>query len=60
MLDVHSRGPGKEGKSGACARWVFVRDRGGEAEGTREVGAVPAASLDSMSRSEKARVLDKT
>jgi hypothetical protein len=38
---------------------VVERDRGGEAEGPREAGAVPAASLDSMRRSEKARVLDK-
>ncbi len=37
--------------------WVVVRVRGGEAEGPREAGAVPAASLDSMRRSEKARVL---
>jgi hypothetical protein len=38
---------------------VVERDRGGDAEGPREAGAVPAASLDSMRRSEKARVLDK-
>ena len=60
MLDVHSGAQVKWASEEAVpvGCWCGQRGRGGEAEGPREAGAVPAASLDSMRRSEKARVLD--
>jgi hypothetical protein len=38
---------------------VAVRNGGGEAEGPGKDGVAPAASLNDMRRSEKAKVLEK-